>query len=194
MRLLGAFAPVVIVAAHSAACNSAPTDAGPPPYHAEFVDDSGDVSPSPFGYPRPDVVRLTVDVANDSVTFQIEFTTGTFDSLTSNTFIRIDTDQNANTGAYSPGLGMDYFIPAQRTVSLGASAAIQRCPGGPICGERTGAVPMHYSASALRITVPLELLGRDNGRMSVRVYAEPPGGTPKDYAPEEGRRALRVGS
>ena len=155
--------------------------------YAEVIDASGDVTQPPFGSPPPDLVRVEAEVARDSVTFRIRFAANTYDSLTTNTFIQIDTDQNSATGILtSPGLGMDYMVGAQRTQTLGTRAGVLRCPGpANVCPEQTGDVPVRYVANGFDLTIPLAFLGGDNGLLSFRVQASGLGGIPKDYAPDE---------
>jgi hypothetical protein len=155
--------------------------------HAEVVDPSGDVTNPPSGSPSPDIVRVEAEVARDSVTFRVRFESNTYDSLTTNTFIQVDTDQNPATGSLiSPFLGMDYMVVAQRTQSLGSRAGIRRCPGpGNLCPEETGDVPVRYVINGLDLTIPLAFLGGDDGRLSFRVEASGLIGVTRDYAPNE---------
>lgn len=156
---------------------------------AEVIDPNGDVTLPVLGSPPPDLVRIEAEATRDSVTFRIRFAANTYDSLTTNTFIQIDTDQNSATGLPSSiGLGMDYMVTAQRTQTLGTRAGVRRCPGPTgICPELTGDVPVRYVANGLDLTIPLAFLGGDNGRLSFRVEASKTGGIQRDYAPDENR-------
>ena len=134
-------------------------------------------------------------MARDSVTFRIRFAANTYDSLTTNAFIHIDTDQNSATGVLvSLGLGMDYMVVAQRTQTLGTRAGVMRCPGpSNLCPALTGDVPVRYVVNGLDLTVPLALLGGDNGRLSFRVEASGLAGVPRDYAPNENQSPASTG-
>ena len=184
IRLLGRATLVTILVACGSP--SEPEPAGVE-LRAEVTDASGDVMQSQSGPPTPDLVRVEAEVARDSVTFRIRFAANTYDSLTTITFIQIDSDQNRKTGVpVSPSLGMDYMVVAQRTQTLGTHAGVMRCPGpSNICSERTGDVPVRYVVNGLDLTIPLAFLGGDNGRLNFRVEASVVAGVQRDYAPNE---------
>jgi hypothetical protein len=139
----------------------APSRVAPP--HAEISDPVGDAITDSRIAVSPDLASATVDVADGSITFVIQFAPGTVDRSTTWLRIELDTDQNAATGNRERnGMGSDYDL---LMLANGNQAAIQKydpvgCAGGGICNSTVGGVPLILSADTMRVTVPL-LLGNN---------------------------------
>jgi hypothetical protein len=138
------------------------------PLHAAISDPVGDAIADSRIAVSPDLASATVDVADGSITFVIQFAPGTVDRLTTWLRIELDTDQNSATGNRERnGMGSDYDL---LMLANGNQAAIQKyepvgCAGGGICGSTVGDVPMMFNADTMRVTVPLSLLGNNAGHM-----------------------------
>lgn len=144
-------------------------------FHGETSDPPGDATLSPGVVNPPDLVHGTVDVSGGSVTFTIQFASGTLSAQTTRLTIQLDTDQNPSTGIPGGnGVGIDYILDvwavrAQQTLVQQAQPA--SCASGNTCYTDVGAASATVSTDTISTTVPLALLGNASGRMNYRIFA-----------------------
>jgi hypothetical protein len=114
-------------------------------------------------------------VSGGNLTATVSFATGTLSHADTIFCVLLDTDENPGTG--TPGGGADsavfawdYSICAVNP--RGSSLAQISHATSAAEGIATGTVPMTFpSADQGRFTVPLSMLGNDDGRMSFKVKA-----------------------
>ena len=164
---------------------------------APIIDDPlGDHITSP-GNPIVDIDMVEGGTNGTSVTLKVHFSPDTVMSEVVG-FIDLDTDQNPATGippnanVFIPGtmqdIGVDFFL------------SLFNLPfGGPvdvfdaITGVLVGSVPATIVGQSLEITVPLAMLGGDDGAMDVgMVLGNAP--QPTDAAPNVGHGAVSGGT
>jgi hypothetical protein len=168
----------VSLAVVTGSCGSSPTanSSSSATFHAETSDPAGDAVSSPGVLSPPDLVHGTVDVANNNVTFTIQFAPGTVNSQTTRLTIELDTDQNPATGITgASGLGIDYVLDlwAARTNSqtLVQQAMPAMCAGGGACYNDVGTAVITLGTDTMSTTVPLAMTGNASGRMNLRIFA-----------------------
>jgi hypothetical protein len=152
----------------AAACGDDPSSPNGPdgPSLVQLTDLLGDASP------QHDLVSGTAEVLNDRIAFTVRFAEATFNPLNSQLFIYIDTDSSRTTGAPIDNvMGMDYFANASLDASA-TQATVFRCPtSSAACPNVAGSAPATFLADGIRVTVPLSVLGNDDGKLRFRVYA-----------------------
>jgi len=140
--------------------------------HGEVNDPVGDTLTDSRVPVSPDLVHATADVAAGNITFVIQLASGTFDRQSTRVVVLLDTDEDGVTGLRQPdGLVADYGIdldanPSQATVTKADAAA---CAAGSPCFNTIGSVPLSFVPDGMQVTVPLSLLGNDDGRMSFQL-------------------------
>jgi hypothetical protein len=182
-RRLGGFA-VALFAILSTHCGSSTASTSPTSslitssavlFHGETSDAQGDAVVSAGVGNPPDLIRGTVDVTGTSITFTIQFASGTMNAQTTRLTIQLDTDQNPSTGVPGGnGVGIDYIVDlwavrAQQTLVQQAQPA--SCTSGGTCYTDVGSVSASVGTDTLSTTVPLAMLGNASGRMNYRVFA-----------------------
>lgn len=162
-----------------------------PALHADVTDPAGDALADPRVPVAPDLVEATADVAAGSVTFLVRLRPGTLDRTTTWVSILVDTDQNPATGVGEPGgLGADYGIDLAVSTGLATvtKADAAACANRQSCFNQVGSAAITVSSDAMQVTVPLALLGNDDGRMNFRidsyVFAAPLTPVIFDYLPD----------
>ena len=155
-----------------AACGSrAPARSGiapaAPHVYAEVRDSSVDAVVDVRVPTAPDMVSVVVDVEADALMFKLRLRPGSFDAATTRFAIDLDTDQNGATGA----AGVEYSVFIVPDGGKGADVA--RTTG--TSSSVVGTVPVSVVADGCDVTVPLAMLGKDEGRFDfrVRVLAQP---------------------
>src|SRR5262249_50216777 len=99
----------------------------------------------------------------------IQFAPGTLNRQTTRTTVLLDTDQVVSTGiAQNNSLGADYDLDlsaalSQATVNKANPAACAAMQGG---FDAIGSLPVTLGTDSMQVTVPLSMLGGDDGRMS----------------------------
>jgi hypothetical protein len=163
---------VVALALSGAACGSSttsPTTTAAPPPHGEVTDPAGDVASDPRIGVSPDLIRATVDVASGNITFVVQYAPGTFNRQTTVASLVLDTDQDRTTGIAQPdGLGGDYSVvltaaTSQATITKADPAS---CAAKLTCFATVGSTPITVVSDGFQASIPLALLGGDDGRMS----------------------------
>ena len=201
----------VLALAVSGCSSSAPSTTPSPPVATSLSESATDaiadtvllpvlrngVSVTPDVAILPDLVAATIDVSAGNLTGTISLAPGTFSHTDTFVCLLLDVDENPSTGGPSAAgdvaLGYDYSICAVNP-RRSATAQVSRLGGGVATG--IGSVPATFvSADAVRFTVPLSLLGGDEGRMAFKVTSnqwvdEPVFNTGViDWMPDLGRAA-----
>ena len=156
-----------------AACGSrAPARSGvapaaPQPIHAEVRDSSVDAVVDERVPTAPDMVSALVNVGRDALMFSLRLRPGTFDAATTRFAIDLDTDQNGSTGAS----GVEYYVFIFPEGGKGADVARTMGTSYAVVGT----VPVSFVADGCDVTIPLAMVGNDDGRFDfrVRVLAQP---------------------
>ena len=155
-----------------AACGSrAPARSGVAPasvpVHAEVRDSSVDAVVDERVLTAPDMVSAVVDVGPDALIFKLRLRPGSFDAATTRFAIDLDTDQSGSTGAS----GVEYHVFIFPEGGKGADVA--RTAGATY--SVVGTVPVRFVADGCDVTVPLAMVGHEDGRFDfrVRVLAQP---------------------
>jgi hypothetical protein len=148
----------------------------PPPLHGEVTDPAGDAIRDARVPVAPDLVRATADVVagTGSVTFVIQFATGTFNRQMTHVSVLLDTDQNGSTGVRQvSGLGADFGVDLDAGTGQAAvtKANPANCDARLSCFDGIGLVPLTLAADGMQVTVPLSLLGNDDGRLNFQMSA-----------------------
>jgi hypothetical protein len=122
---------------------------------------------------RPDLVAATIEVTNGSLTGTVSFAPGTRSAADTFACLMLDVDENSSTGVASAGgdvsLGFDYSVCGVLPRGS-ATAQVSRLSAGSATG--IASVPTsNPSADQLRLSVPLAVLGGDDGRMAFKVTA-----------------------
>jgi hypothetical protein len=141
--------------------------------HGEVTDPAGDAMPDPRIDVAPDLIRATADVASGNITFVVQFAAGTFNRQTTFSSIVLDTDQDRTTGIAQPdGMGADYSVILSASTSQAligkadpASCAVRLTS----CFATAGSAPITVISDGFQATIPLALLGGDDGRMNFLV-------------------------
>jgi hypothetical protein len=146
----------------------------------EVRDSSVDALPDARIPTSPDLVLGVVDVRAADVVFRFRYRPGSFDSATTRLAIDLDTDQNAASGM----AGVEYYVFVFPAGGRGADVA--RTTGESY--TVVGTVPVSFVADGCDLTVPLALLGDDDGRFDfrVRVYSQPALPAVIDVLPDAG--------
>jgi hypothetical protein len=162
-----------------AACGSGPAQPSAPSPTASVTDPIGDAVPRPSVALSPDLTAATATVADGALTITVSFAPGTFSQSDTLTSITLDVDENPASG--SPGIdsgatdrsqmGTDYVINA--VAPRGSTqAVVLRAVGNVYQFVPAGAAAVTFPASnQMRVTVPLSVLGNDDGRMKFKVTA-----------------------
>lgn len=128
--------------------------------------------------PLPDLVAGTVTVDGGSLTVTVSFAQGTLSHADTFFCVLFDTDENPATGNLGSAgdegtFGWDYSICApDRRGSMAAVVSRALGPSQPGQVAAVGSASLVFpSADQGRVTVPLSLLGNDDGRMAFKVHA-----------------------
>lgn len=148
--------------------------------HVETTDPAGDaIRDSRVAIP-PDLQQGLVDVAGGSVAFRLRTVPGTFNAALTRFTIELDLDQNPATGTS----GVDYYVFVFPSGGRGADVARATANTYTVVGN----VPVNYGANGSDLSVPLSMLGNDDGRFDylVRAYSEEALQTIIDVMPNQG--------
>jgi hypothetical protein len=113
------------------------------------------------------MVSAVVDVGPDALMFSLRLRPGSFDKATTRFAIDLDTDQDGSSGAS----GVEYYVIIFPEGGKGAD--VERTTG--TSSSVVGTVPVSFVADGCDVTVPLAMVGKDDGRFDfrVRVLAQP---------------------
>jgi len=120
-----------------------------------------------------DLLQATVTVSGGNLAATISFAPNTFSHTDTFACLMLDADENPATGGPSAGgdvaLGYDYSVCA--VLPRGSTTAqVSRLAAGGATG--IGTVPCEFvSLNQMRFSVPLSLLGNDDGKMAFKVSA-----------------------
>ena len=116
----------------------------------------------------PDLVAGTIEVSDGNLTLTVSFAPGTLSQTQTQFFAYLDTDEDPTTGESVPNrIGADYVIDA--VVPRNSNRALIRDGRR---GQSVGTTSVTFpTADQARITVPLALLGNDDGRLTFEVIA-----------------------
>ncbi len=129
---------------------------------------------------EPDLVSATIKVLGPNATFHIDFAPGTFNSATTQGQFLLDTDQNPATG--HPGsnaggvddagiIGSEYLLNMGSTCQQSGKTYIYKYAGTVNNFDFVGSLDTTFSANGMEVTVPLSMLGNDDGKMNFKVTA-----------------------
>jgi hypothetical protein len=149
--------------------STSPSQATTNPLHVDVTDPSGDARPLDGLARSPDFIRGAADVGNGTITFTVRFATGTFDPATTLVIIELDVDQNPSTGQSDSGLGADYLVSLGS--GFGAQALVGHYAGSLANFTPVGNASVTTVTDGMDVTVPLSLLGNDDGRLDFRMIA-----------------------
>jgi hypothetical protein len=139
------------------------------------LDPAGDALPAPSL--TADITAISSTVNSESITFKVDFAGPVYLASVSDSthqglfgYIELDTDQNPATGTpagagfiFPPAMnmGVDYLIDigSERTHAGFVDVITRMKPPGLIIGQ----VPIMATEKSFSVTVPLALLGNDNG-------------------------------
>jgi hypothetical protein len=164
-------------------------------------DPDSDASPSPNGDPDPDVISATASSDGTNLNLQVRFKAGTFDPLLTRAQFVLDTDQNPATG--HPGsdslcvndngiIGVEFLV--NLGADLGTSAEVLSYLGTCNSFAFAGNGTTTFVTDGMNATVPLAVLGGDNGQLNFKVVISEQVGPGSftgilDYAPDVGLAA-----
>jgi hypothetical protein len=152
----------------------------------------------------PDLISATIDVSGGSAAILVTFAPGSLEPTFTLFNVLLDTDENPATGNFGIGadsttFGWDYSISGvnpqgSTTAQIGRALG----PGQPGQVTPVGTATVTFpAADQARVTVPLSLLGNDDGRMSFKVncmqwIAGPNNTGVLDWMPDVGQAAALV--
>jgi hypothetical protein len=140
------------------------------------LDPAGDALPSP-SWRTADIPSLSSTFNRDSLAFKVDFNDLVFPPSSTDTtqpglfgYIEIDTDQNAATGIPA-GAGVFFPPPVNLGVDYLIDVGSERMHPGVVdiisgvheFGSVLGQVPIVFSETSFSVSIPLTLLGGDNG-------------------------------
>jgi hypothetical protein len=139
---------------------------------ADIRDALGDARSVP-STPAPDMISASLVVHDCQLHVDVTFAPGALVFHRAWAMLSMDTDQNAATGnPYPQGLGTDYELQ----LGPGLDAFLFNVATHDVTVLQATVV----TGNTFRATVPLALLGNDDGRMDVRVRANVFGPNPAD--------------
>src|SRR5258707_47844 len=120
----------------------------------------------------PDLISATIEVSGGGATILVTFAPGTLEPTFTLFTVLLDTDENPATGNFGTGadsttFGWDYSVSGvnpQGSTTAQISRALGPGQQGQVSGVGTATVTFP-AADQARVTVPLSVLGGDDGRM-----------------------------
>jgi hypothetical protein len=174
MRAVRLTLALAVATAFAACTGSGTAPSTPTPLRADVADPVGDTAVDARIAAPPDLVRATVTVASQTLTFAVAFAPGTFNRDTTRVSALVDTDLNGSTGIKQiDGVGADYallFDPAAGRVSI-SKADEAGCAARLACYTEVASAPLQLTADGMQTTLPLSSLGGADGRMTFEVNA-----------------------
>jgi len=171
-RVCSALLLAIAAAGCGGSSTSPSTSTTTPALRADVTDPVGDtLSDARMAVP-PDLVRATVTVASQSLTFTVTFAPGTFNPQTTRVAALLDTDLNAATGIRQvDGVGADYALEfdasASRVTISRADAAA--CAARLACFADIASAAVTFVTDGMQATVPLSTMAGADGHMTFQV-------------------------
>jgi hypothetical protein len=177
MRASAAVLLIVVAGGCGSSTTSGPTAPTVTTMTGTVTDPAGDALPRPGVAVTPDLVGATIEVNGGNLTLTVTLAPGTLSQTQTLISATLDTDENPNTGA--PGIdsgatdaalmGADYVINAVIPRNS-TQALVLRAIGNAYQFTTAGTASVSFpSGNQVRVTVPLSLLGNDDGRMKFKV-------------------------
>ncbi len=149
----------------------------------EVTDSIGDAGSDDRVPISPDLASATITVSSGSMTINVRFATGTFNLITTSIQTHLDTDQNPSTGhpgSNSSGIDDSGIIGVEYLINMGSDyyrtqadqAEIMRYAGTPNSFTHVGYVPVTYVDNGMDVTIPLSIIGNDDGRLNFKVTCD----------------------
>jgi hypothetical protein len=165
------------------------------PLHVDVTDPIGDARPLDGLARSPDFIRGAADAGNGTIGFAVRFATGTFDPATTLVIIELDVDRNPSTGQSDSGLGADYLVSLGS--GFGTQALVARYAGSLANFTPVGNASVTIVSDGMDVTVPLSLLGNNDGRLDFRMIAfahlaGPPTSGGLDWMPDTNLPGARI--
>jgi len=146
---------------------------------AAVMDAVGDATADPRVLVTPDLVSATAMAGGGSLALSVRFAPGTFDATAAHVFFNLDTDQNPATGF--PGvdaahndaalLGSDYLVVMGSNAESG-TAKVLRWDAASSAFMLVTTEPVTVGLAGYDVTVPLAVLGNDDGQMNFKVVVQ----------------------
>jgi hypothetical protein len=169
MTSCGTACGAALLLAAAACTGSTAAPSSTPTMRGEVSDPAGDALSDPRVPVAPDLVRATADVVAGNITFVIQFAPGTLDRQTARVSVLLDIDQDRSTGIQqASGIGADYNIDMAAGTGQAAIAKADpaSCAARLSCFAPVGSSAVTLTFDSVQISVPLSLLGSDDGRLS----------------------------
>ena len=177
-------------------CGETTTQPTPRNLRGDVTDPAGDTRSSPSGV-APDLRSGSIEInaATNAMLISVRCAPGTFNSATTIVQFDLDLDQNPATGSPFEGLGLEYIVNMGSPLNAG-QAQVFRFVGGAGTGYQLVNVPLPVTvvADGIDVSIPLSVIGNDDGRMTFRVVTSVHlGGNTStgilDYMPDSGAPA-----
>ncbi|PYP13495.1 MAG: hypothetical protein DMD56_00390 [Gemmatimonadetes bacterium] len=146
---------------------------------AAVTDGVGDAIADPRVLVTPDLVSATAAAGSGNLALSVRFAPGTFDATAAHVVFNLDTDQNPATGfpgvdaAHSDAalLGADYQVVLGSN-SEGGTAKVLRWDAASGSFLLVATEPVSAGLAGYDVTVPLAVLGNDDGQMNFKVVVQ----------------------
>ena len=152
-------------------CGGPTTPAAPstPTLKGTVSDPTGDSLRASGVAISPDLVSATIDVSGSTLTATVTFTSGTLSHPDTFVNVLLNTDENTTTGHST--FGWDYAITGVNPRGSTTARIVQALGSNvPRLSTFVGTSTVTFTAvDQVQITVPLGLLGNDDGRLNFRV-------------------------
>jgi len=146
---------------------------------AAVTDGVGDAIADPRVLVTPDLVSATAAAGSGNLALSVRFAPGTFDATAAHVVFNLDADQNPATGF--PGvdaahndaalLGADYQV-VLGSKSEGGTAKVLRWDAASGSFLLVATEPVSAGLTGYDVTVPLAVLGNDDGQMNFKVVVQ----------------------
>lgn len=167
----GISAALVIALLSAAGCSTSPSVI----YMGTVTDPAGDTTAQADVATSPDLVKATIEVSGTNLIITVTFAAGTLSQAKTQWVAVLDTDENPATGF--PGIdsghhdsnliGFDFEVDAVNAEGS-MQATIYSIVGSTV--TKVGTVPVEFpSATVSKVTIPLSLLGNDDGRLAFKI-------------------------
>ncbi len=149
-----------------------PSPPGSPRLSGTLSDPASDVVATAQVPNPPDVIAVTIDVANQTLSLTVTFVPGTLAPQTGFR-VHLDTDENAATGSPTftgegnNTIGADYAVTGFNPHDPSRAALQRNITGG--APSFLGTLDVVMEANVRRLSIPLAQLGGDDGRLQFKL-------------------------